>query len=96
MRKLMLVALCTFLVTGCATQTYYVNGRTTSEPTVDKMQSFFLSGIGQEQELDAAGVCGGADKVVKVQSKLEFVDWFLGAISFGIYTPRHAKVYCRH
>ena len=93
--KKLAIAACVLVMTGCATQTYYVNGSAPSEPTEDKMQTFFLSVIGQEQKLNAADICGGADKVAKVQSKLEFVDWFLGALTFGIYTPRHAKVYCK-
>lgn len=83
-------------ISGCAIQTYHINGGGGgSSPTVDKMQNFFVSGIGQEKELNAASICGGADKIIKVESKLEFIDGLLGAISFGIYTPRHAKVYCK-
>ncbi len=37
---------------------------------------------------------GGADKVAMVQSHVTFLDGFLGAITFGIYTPRSARVYC--
>ena len=82
-------------LSACATQTYHINGGRASEPTKDQMQSFFISGLGQEQEMDAAAICGGADKIVKVASKHELIDGVIGAISFGIYTPRHAKVYCK-
>lgn len=82
-------------MTGCATQTYHINGSSSSEPTADKMQNFFISGLGQQQEINAASVCGGADKVIKVESKQEPVDILLGMLTAGIYTPRHAKVYCK-
>ena len=55
---------------GCATQTYHINRGSASMPTVNKMQNFFISGLGQEKELDAAAICGGSDNVVKVESKL--------------------------
>jgi len=82
-------------ISGCATQTYHINPGNSSTPTADKMQNFFISGLGQEQEMDAASICGGADKVIKVASKHEFVDGLLGVLTFGLYTPRHAKVYCK-
>jgi len=42
-----------------------------------------------------ANICGGADKVAKVQSKLEPKDLFFGIITLGIYTPHTANVYCQ-
>lgn len=90
-----LFCLCAMLVlTGCATQTYYVNDGGGSLPTKKKLQSFFVGGIGQEQAIDASGICGGAEKVAKVESKLNGLDGFLSVVTFGIYTPRTAKVYC--
>jgi len=96
-KLLLTLTFATTILAGCSTQTYRVNGdlKSFSAPDKDQMQHFFISGLGQEQELDAAKICGGADKVVAVQSKHEFVDGFLGLVSFGIYTPRHAKVFCR-
>ena len=90
-----LLCLCAVLIlSSCATQTYYINGGGGSLPDKEKLQPFFVSGIGQEQEMDAARICGGAHKVAKVESKLNFLDGFLGVITWGIYTPRTAKVYC--
>lgn len=94
MKKILMVA-ALLAMSGCATQTYHINGGSASEPTADKMQNFFISGLGQQKEINAATVCGGADKVVKVESKLEFVDGLLGVLTGGLYTPRHAKVYCK-
>ena len=59
------------------------------------MQNFFVHGIGQTQEMNAAEVCGGAENVAKVESHMSFLNGFLGLISWGIYTPRQAKVYCK-
>ncbi len=94
MKKIMMVAALLFM-SGCATQTYHINGGSASTPNVDEMQNFFVGGIGQTKELDAAKICGSADKVVKVESKLEPLDVLLGLVTGGIYTPRHAKVYCK-
>lgn len=94
MKKLLMLSFIFTLLTGCATQTYYIHGDRDALPDEKQLQAFFVSGIGQEQEMDAAEICGGAHNVAKVQSKLNFLDGFLGVISWGIYTPRTAMVYC--
>lgn len=84
------------LLHGCASQTYLVNGDTsTKHADSEQTQHFFVSGIGQGKTTDAAKICGGADKIIKVESKEEPLDIFLGVITAGIYTPRTAKVYCK-
>lgn len=83
------------LLTGCASQTFYVNGNTQAAPTLEKNQHFFLSGLGQEDTVDAAQVCEGSDNIVKVEARLSFVNGLLGALTRGIYTPRQVRVYCK-
>lgn len=92
--KIIKVAILNFLVFGCATQTYNINGGARVEPTQETMQPFFISGIGQTKIVDAATLCGGADKVAKVESHESFVNILLGFITWGIFTPRQASVYC--
>lgn len=94
MKKMIIAAMLSFLMVGCATQTFDMNGRGVSVPDRQKMQTFFISGIGQKQSINAARVCGGVRKVAKVETQLSFVDILLGSVTFGIYTPRTAKVYC--
>ena len=93
MKKLSLL-IAVLVMTGCAAQTFNINGSNGEVPTTQKSQTFFISGLGQEQVIDAAAVCGGADKVVKVEAQHTFVNGLFGAITFGIYTPRDVKVYC--
>jgi hypothetical protein len=50
--------------------------------------------LGQTQTIDAAAVCGGANKVVKVERQTSFINGVLGMLTGGIYTPYDAKVYC--
>ena len=82
-------------LSGCATQTYLINGNSVTEPNEEKSEHFFVSGIGQKKTVDAAQVCGGVDKVIKVEAEQTFLDGFLGAITWGIYTPRTSRVYCK-
>lgn len=60
----------------------------------DKGQSFFIHGLGQGKTVKAAEVCGGEDKIYKIETKQTFVNGLLGFLTFWIYTPRQARVYC--
>jgi hypothetical protein len=95
MKKLLLALSVASLMSGCATQTFHVHGGGTGMADRDTMQAFFVNGIGQEQEIDAAQICGGADKIAKVQVQQTFLDGLLTGITWGIYTPRDARVFCR-
>lgn len=94
--KLKLIALgLTILCGGCSAQTFHINGAYAEIPTSQSAQHFFVAGIGQEKITDAAEVCGGADKIIKVEAEQTFVNGLLALLTWGIYTPRDAKVYCR-
>ena len=54
---------------------------------------FFVSGSGQKT-VDAAKICGGAENIVKTETRQTFVNGLLGFITLGIYTPLEARVYC--
>ncbi len=92
--KKYLIAGVLIVVSGCSTQSFVIND--TYEPTSTKetMQPFFVSGLGQTQEVDAADICDGADNVAKVETKMSFLNGVLGTLSSGLYTPRQATVYC--
>lgn len=84
------------MVTGCAKQTFTMGEQPTlNQPTIEKSQPFFVSGIGQKKTIDAAKICGGAENIEKVEVQQTFFNGFLSTITFGIYTPREARVYCK-
>ncbi|WP_370587150.1 Bor/Iss family lipoprotein [Psychrobacter sp. JCM 18900] len=63
--------------------------------TLKRCRRFFVSGLGQEKEIDAAAVCQGQQNVASIQTKSNFINIVLGTISNGIYTPRQISVYCK-
>lgn len=85
----------TLLATGCATQTVALKGSSAAQPTYTTNQKFFIGGIGQEQSLDVAKICNGAENVAQVQSHQSGKNILLGVLTLGIYTPRTANVYCK-
>lgn len=97
MNKLITTALMgsVLLASGCATQTALIQPTQQVTPTYSESQTFFISGIGQAQSVDAAQVCNGAANVAKVQTIQSPKDVALGLVTFGIYTPRTAKVFCK-
>ncbi|PUE29658.1 lipoprotein bor [Limnohabitans sp. Jir61] len=94
MKKIILPLILVATLAACSTQTAYINGQTGKLGKED-MQTFFVSGLGQTQTVDAAAVCGGANKVVKVERQTSFLNGILGLLTSGIYTPYDAKVYCQ-
>lgn len=88
-------ALVIMFLSGCATQRFDVNRPIgpLGEPTLDTSQAFFIEGLGQDTMVDAAAVCGGAERIASVEVEETFLDGFLGFLSAGIYTPRTARVY---
>ena len=93
--KLFGAILLAVLLGGCATQRFDVNGPVgpNAQPSLETSQPFFISGIGQTATVDAAQVCGGANKVARIETETTFLDGLLSAL-VGIYTPRTARVYC--
>jgi len=91
-RYIYCLALCLTLC-ACATQSVVLQKENASLKQ-EEMQNFFVSGLGQTQTLNAAEVCGGANRVAKVERVQTPLNWFLGLLTGGIYTPYTAKVYC--
>ncbi|MCL1623464.1 Bor family protein [Moraxella sp. Tifton1] len=97
MKKLATVGLLSLatILSGCAAQTALIRDTNKTTPAYSQSQSFFIGGIAQEKTIDAAKVCGGADKVASVQSKDEPKDLLLSIVTLGIYSPKTSTVYCR-
>ncbi|WJG08885.1 Bor family protein [Aliiglaciecola sp. LCG003] len=83
------------LLAGCATQSFKINDGIADRPDYHKMQHFFFSGVAQEQQIDAAKICFGAENIIKVEVRQSFLNGVLGYLSYGIYTPRDIKIFCK-
>jgi hypothetical protein len=95
MKKIIFPLILVTTLAACSTQTAYINGQT-GRLAKEDMQTFFVNGLGQTQTVDAASVCGGPSKVVKVERQTSFLNGLLGILTSGIYTPYDAKVYCQN
>jgi hypothetical protein len=93
MKQIISTLVLTLVLGACSTQTVLVNG-SGGTPKKEDMQTFFVSGLGQTQSIDAAAVCGGAANVAKVERTQSPLNTLLGMLTVGIYTPFDAKVYC--
>ncbi len=94
-KSVVAIAVAGVLLVGCANQSFNVAGAGNAAPRVEDSQTFWVSGIGQQKSVDAAKVCGGADKVAAVNVEQSGQDVLLGIVTLGIYTPRTARVFCK-
>ena len=85
-----------FVLVSCQTVTISPQGKSvkySSSPSYSRTQHFFLFGLVGQSFINVKSVCG--DRVVKqMQTQQKFLDGFLGKITFGIYTPRTASIWC--
>jgi uncharacterized lipoprotein YajG len=81
---------------ACATQRVHFTNKMSlaNMPSYEKSQSFFLRGIGQSTDVNAAEVCG-AGKVLRVDTSYSGLDVILDILTFGIYSPRTVAIYCK-
>ena len=79
---------------ACAKQEFVLQSMDGSK-LEDDMSDFFISGIGQKDKIDVASICGGPEKVMRVETELTFINGLLGVLSGGLYTPRQYRVFCR-
>lgn len=93
MKKLAIAAIVLSL-TGCAIQRFDVRPDTHNAPTHDNSQTFWVGGIGQSEEIDAAKVCGTAANVQRVETQMTAGNVGLTIVTLGIYSPRQVRVYC--
>ena len=80
--KKMLLATAGLLITGCAQQTFTVQNKPAAvAPKETITHHFFVSGIGQKKTVDAAKICGGAQKMLlKQKPSKHSINGLLGLI----------------
>jgi hypothetical protein len=93
MKKLLLPLLVTLSLGACSTQSVLINGQQ-GRLAKAEAQTFFVSGVGQSQVLNASAVCGGAERVARIERVESPMNWLMGAVTLGVYTPYNAKIYC--
>lgn len=89
-----IIVVLAFMLGGCAKQSFDIRPDNRAQPVKEEVHHFFISGLGQEKIIDAAAVCGSADKVARTETQLTFMNGLVNVLTFGIYTPREARVYC--
>jgi len=94
---LTLLAFSILLLLSCQTVTISPEGKKhkiSSHPSYERTQNFFLWGLSGENTINVEDIC--REKPIKqMQTQMTFVNGLLSFITFGIYTPRTAKVWCK-
>lgn len=80
------------MLTGCYHITV-VSGTAPSPTVVDKpWQNSFVYGLVPPPEIDVREQCPNG--VQKVETEVSFVNGLVGALTWSLYTPIHARVTC--
>ncbi len=94
-KSIMAASVCAALTLGaCSAQRFTISGGA-GQIAKDDMSNFFVYGIGQTNEINAAQICGRASKIVSVEAEQTFLNGLLGALTYGIYAPRQYRVTCK-
>lgn len=96
MLKKTILAATILALSGCSQQSFIINNNIDENSISDTMQPFFISGFGQNQKISATEECGDSNKVAMVETQQTAVDVILNNFSYGIFSPRHARVYCTY
>lgn len=95
-KKLGALLVCAVLLTACSTVTVNPSGtaKRSDDPSWSEQKQFFFWGLAGEKTIDLTKICKGGE-VAQTQAQTTFVDGFLGGLTFGLWAPRHAKVWCK-
>ncbi|MBC6445159.1 MAG: lipoprotein bor [Alphaproteobacteria bacterium GM202ARS2] len=95
MRKLFISCLVVVALSGCATQRGYLVNTNSGLAERKGTSHFFLGGVFQTDEINAARICRGASRVAQVRAEWTTRDAIIGLLTAGLYYPRSYTVYCR-
>lgn len=93
MKKLLLL-LAAVAIVGCANQRFDLKSSDNATVALDQTQTFWVNGIGQSDSVDAAKVCGGANKIANVETQQTGGNVLLAVVTLGIYSPRQVRISC--
>lgn len=94
-RKIGLIFLLVTLISACSTVTIRPHGGAKDNSTPDYLDSkpFYFGGPVGKHQVNVNEACEGSE-VTQMQSTMTASDWILSFVTFGIYTPRTAKIWC--
>lgn len=80
---------------ACAPATFRPSGgpKDVSKPTWQERKPYFFLGMVGEHEIDVGPICGNR-RVDQMQTQFTFPDILVTLVSFGVYTPKTARVWC--
>lgn len=84
-----------FMVSGCFRHTYVTDKQVAAYPAKEtQFKSFFLYGIiPTEPQTPVREVCPNG--VARIETKESFLNGVINVVTYRIYTPRSARIYCQ-
>ena len=96
MHKTLIVILSAGIILGACDASRHTFRLSPQSGVVGKQASshFVLFGLGQSRTIDAAKICGGAEKVAGVETAISPANGFLGNLTLYLYAPQTYRVSC--
>jgi len=94
-KKVLLALILCISMVSCANQQFTSHQGSLGIDRKNSLDNFFIGGIGQEVQVDAAALCQGSENVARVERQRTFINGVIGWISMGIWTPLQSRVYCK-
>jgi uncharacterized lipoprotein YajG len=94
-KKIFFALIVCFSMAGCATQQFTAHDGSMGVERKNSLDNFFIGGIGQEVQVNAADLCEGSENIARVERQRTFLNGLIGILSSNIWTPLQSKVYCK-
>jgi hypothetical protein len=90
--RILAVAFCTLIAGGCFRVTV-ITGAPAAPQVVNKLWQYsFVYGLVPPPELNVQQQC--PQGIAQVETERSFLNGLVGAITYSIFTPMHAKITC--
>ena len=93
MKKILVAGCLALAAAGCSTQRFTINNGPVSRVQEDT-DFFFVGGIAQDSQVNAAQVCGGANRVGYVETSMSALDIVINYFTGAIVSPRTSEIGC--
>ena len=80
---------------SCATQQFTAYDGSMGVERKNSMDNFFIGGIGQDVQVNAADLCKGSENIARVERQRTFINFAIGFLTGNIWSPLQSKVYCK-
>jgi hypothetical protein len=93
--KKIFILLTIIILSACSYQRFNFSDKQPVTYPYETKSNFFVSGIGQTDNINLKEICGSASQVETIETSYSFTDGLLTLFTYGIWSPKTYKVWCK-